>query len=252
MPGVGRGATSAVSDHVALEGQAIVPRLAERSEAPVEVPEIGSPPESGPRWEAGKAPLPPRPVQRCVPSPGSGGPYAPRSDHGDPARMRGRAMCLTGEPDGPARTPGVPAADSAVGSPGRRVGRTAASACSPHRDATGPRPARADAGMSDAHPAWPADLGVDGLAGGTNTPRHGAAPPPSGRRTVRVPPGSDEAAVEAPRGEGAARRAGERLAPVEPGVHDTTQDALGPGARGRKDSMQQLADAETPSLARGG
>lgn len=233
------------SDHVAPEGQSIVPRSPEASEAPVENRDIGAPPESGPRGEARKAPLPPRPPLRSVTGFRRTGPCAPRPGHGDPARTTGGAMCLTGGPDGSARTPGVPVADSAAESvvrPHRRARRTATPPARERRDVGrapgltgGPGPGRPRRGREHA----PSRRGA--APARPTRPVHRAGAAGFGRGGHRGP---------ARRGRGPTR--GRDGGAGRTGRARHKKDAPGPGARGRKDSMQQFATAETPSLARGG
>jgi len=164
-----RGKKSVTVDLARSEGQAIVRRLAERSDVVLENFKVGSLSRLGLGWEELSA-LNPRLVYCSITGFGQSGPYKDRPGYDFVVQAMGGLMSVTGEPDGEPMKAGVAMTDILTG----MYVATAVLAALAHRERTG-EGQRVDLALLDVQVATLANLAQNYLVTGRAPDRHGNA-----------------------------------------------------------------------------
>jgi crotonobetainyl-CoA:carnitine CoA-transferase CaiB-like acyl-CoA transferase len=156
-------------DFARPEGQAIVRRLAERSDVLIENFKVGSLSRLGLGWE-NLSPLNPRLVYCSITGFGQSGPYKDRPGYDFAVQAMGGLMSVTGEPDGEPMKAGVAMTDVLTG----MYAATAVLAALAHRERTG-EGQRVDLALLDVQVAALANLAENYLVTGRVPERLGNA-----------------------------------------------------------------------------
>jgi crotonobetainyl-CoA:carnitine CoA-transferase CaiB-like acyl-CoA transferase len=164
-----RGKKSVTVDLARPEGQAIIRRLAERSDILLENFKVGSLSRLGLGWEDLSA-LNPRLVYCSITGFGLSGPYKDRPGYDFVMQAMGGLMSVTGEPDGEPMKAGVAITDIFTG----MYAATAVLAALAHRERTG-EGQRVDLALLDVQVATLANLAESYLVTGRAPDRHGNA-----------------------------------------------------------------------------
>jgi len=164
-----RGKKSVTVDLARPEGQAIVRRLAERSDVLLENFKVGSLSRLGLGWEDLSA-LNPRLVYCSITGFGQSGPYKDRPGYDFVVQGMGGLMSVTGEPDGEPMKAGVAMTDILTG----MYVATAVLAALAHRERTG-EGQHVDLALLDVQVATLANLAESYLVTGRAPDRHGNA-----------------------------------------------------------------------------
>ena len=164
-----RGKKSVTVDLARPEGQAIVRRLAERSDVLLENFKVGSLSRLGLGWEELSA-LNPRLVYCSITGFGQSGPYKDRPGYDFVVQAMGGLMSVTGQPDGEPMKAGVAMTDILTG----MYVATAVLAALAHRERTG-EGQRVDLALLDVQVATLANLAESYLVTGRAPERHGNA-----------------------------------------------------------------------------
>ena len=164
-----RGKKSVTVDFARPEGQAIVRRLAERSDVVLENFKVGSLSRLGLGWEQLSA-LNRRLVYCSITGFGQSGPYRDRPGYDFVVQAMGGLMSVTGEPDGEPMKAGVAITDILTG----MYAATAVLAALAHRERTG-EGQRVDLALLDVQVATLANLAESYLVTGRAPDRHGNA-----------------------------------------------------------------------------
>lgn len=166
-----RNKRSIAVDFTRPEGQALIRRLAARSDVVVENFKVGTLARYGLGYEDLRA-VNPRLVYCSITGFGQQGPYAPRAGYDYLAQGMGGIMSLTGAPDGDPMKVGVAIADIMSG----MYAVVAILAMLRRRDATG-EGQHADVSLLDCQIAWLANQAQSYLTSGEAPPRLGNAHP---------------------------------------------------------------------------
>jgi crotonobetainyl-CoA:carnitine CoA-transferase CaiB-like acyl-CoA transferase len=164
-----RGKKSVTVDLARPEGQAIIRRLAERSDVLLENFKVGSLSRLGLGWEELSA-LNPRLVYCSITGFGQSGPYRDRPGYDFVVQAMGGLMSVTGEPDGEPMKAGVAMTDILTG----MYAATAVLAALAHRERSG-EGQRVDLALLDVQVATLANLAENYLVTGRAPDRHGNA-----------------------------------------------------------------------------
>ena len=164
-----RGKKSVTVDLARPEGQAIVRRLAERSDVLLENFKVGSLSRLGLGWEELSA-LNPRLVYCSITGFGQSGPYRDRPGYDFAIQAMGGLMSVTGQPDGEPMKAGVAMTDILTG----MYVATAVLAALAHRERSG-EGQRVDLALLDVQVATLANLAESYLVTGRAPERHGNA-----------------------------------------------------------------------------
>ena len=164
-----RGKKSVTVDLSRPEGQAIVRRLAARSDVLLENFKVGSLSRLGLGWED-LSPLNPRLVYCSITGFGQSGPYKDRPGYDFVVQAMGGLMSVTGQPDGEPMKAGVAMTDILTG----MYVATAVLGALAHRERTG-EGQRVDLALLDVQVATLANLAENYLVTGRPPDRHGNA-----------------------------------------------------------------------------
>jgi crotonobetainyl-CoA:carnitine CoA-transferase CaiB-like acyl-CoA transferase len=164
-----RGKKSVTVDLARPEGQAIVRRLAERSDILLENFKVGSLSRLGLGWEDLSA-LNPRLVYCSITGFGQAGPYKDRPGYDFVVQAMGGLMSVTGEPEGEPMKAGVAMTDILTG----MYAATAVLAALAHRERSG-QGQHVDLALLDVQVATLANLAESYLVTGRAPDRHGNA-----------------------------------------------------------------------------
>ncbi len=164
-----RGKKSVTVDLARPAGQAIVRRLAERSDVLLENFKVGSLSRLGLGWDELSA-LNPRLVYCSITGFGQSGPYKDRPGYDFVVQAMGGLMSVTGEPDGEPMKAGVAMTDILTG----MYVATAVLAALAHRERTG-EGQRVDLALLDVQVSTLANLAQNYLVTGRAPDRHGNA-----------------------------------------------------------------------------